>query len=233
MPTDNIVAIIPARRGSKGLPGKNTLPLCGKPMIQWSIEAALDCKVFSKVVISTNDPEVVRIVDRTNPRIHLIDRPQHLCEDNVPGVSVALHVIEAHPEFSGGMFLQPTSPLRQAGDIQNICQYASQNKYNSVVSISEEVKPINWLMRTDTKTGDLQQISGEEIITLRQNTEKLFRLNGSVYYFQSDWLRKNKRLIGPGTKGFVLPYQRSLDSDSVYDFWLAEKILLEHLKSKK
>ena len=225
MPIDHAVAIIPARRGSKGLPGKNTLSLCGKPMIQWTIESALECSFFNRVVVTTNDPEVMEIVDRTNPRIHLIERPQKLCDDNVPGVSVALHVIETFPEFSRGIFLQPTSPLRQTRDIQNIYQYAVENEYHSVVSVTEEHKPINWIMRFDAETGDLQQFSGDEILTLRQGAEKLFRLNGAIYYFQSNWLRTNKQLIGPGTKGFVMPYERSMDVDSLYDFWLTEKIL--------
>lgn len=116
------LALIPARGGSKGLPGKNIRPLLGKPLIAWSIEQALKSKEIAKTVVSTDDEEIAHVAREYGAEVPFL-RPPHLAQDDTPSIAVAEHLIhwlqERGEEYDALMLLQPTSPLRKDGDLDN------------------------------------------------------------------------------------------------------------------
>ena len=106
----------------------------GKPLVEWTIECAINSDCFDEIVVSTDDPQVVSIVASYDV-VSLHNRPEHLGEDNVPGIEVVLDVLKSYPGFNSGILLQPTSPLRLPLDIQRIIDLASVSQASSVVSL--------------------------------------------------------------------------------------------------
>ena len=215
------IAIIPARRGSKGLPKKNVLIMNGKPLVEWTIECAINSDCFDEIVVSTDDPQVVSIVASYDV-VSLHNRPEHLGEDNVPGIEVVLDVLKSYPGFNSGILLQPTSPLRLPLDIQRIIDLASVSQASSVVSVTEVKKPPNWMFYLTDETGLLKKYEKSELVPDRHKNDKLYVLNGALYFFETKWLMKNRSFISEETIGFKMPADRSVDIDCEYDFKLSE-----------
>lgn len=220
------IAIIPARLGSKGFPGKNTNIFNGKPLVSWTIEAALLSDSFSKIVVSSDDEAVLEIADSFGDIVTAYERRGSLSHDTVPGIAVALDAIENDNEnYDFGLFLQPTSPLRTSDDIKAIFRLAHQQNYKSVVSIAEATKSPNWMYSFDKNTHKVEKYEREKaLIPLRQNTRSLYHLNGALYFFQIEWLLKNREFITDATRGYIMPAYKSIDIDSKSDFLLAELI---------
>ena len=228
---NKILAIIPARKGSKGLKEKNTRFLAGKPMICWTIDAARESACFDQIIVSSDDENVLEIASKYSSEVIASLRDSNLGLDYVPGVDVAIDVIKNNTcEY--GVFLQPTSPLRTESDIREICNKGLEEKELSIVSLSKVDKTPNWMFRLDKKNNTLEQYEKTEVIPIRQNTPELYQLNGALYFFNSEWLRRKKKFIAQETKGFLMPKNRSVDVDTIEDFWLAEKILTERVKVK-
>ena len=215
------IAIIPARRGSKGLPKKNVLIMNGKPLVEWTIECAINSDCFDEIVVSTDDPQVVSIVASYDV-VSLHNRPEHLGEDNVPGIEVVLDVLKSYPGFNSGILLQPTSPLRLPLDIQRIIDLASVSQASSVVSVTEVKKPPTWMFYLTDETGLLKKYEKSELVPDRHKNDKLYVLNGALYFFETKWLMKNRSFISEETIGFKMPADRSVDIDCEYDFKLSE-----------
>lgn len=222
-----IVAIIPARGGSKGIPRKNIRPFCGRPLIAYTIEAALCSKYIEKVTVSTEDEEIAEV-----SRIYgadVIPRPPELAQDDTPTLPVIQHVIrhlkeveDFHPDIV--VILQPTSPLRTAEDIDGALEKFLETEYGSVVSVCEVEHPPHWMY---TLEGDRLKpvIEGGEGITQRQDAPKVYRLNGAVYVTPTDIIMKQNRELGEDTRAYVMPPERSVDIDSEFDFKLAEVLM--------
>ena len=215
------IAIIPARRGSKGLPKKNILMMNGRPLVEWTIECAIESNCFDEIVVSTDDPQVVSIV-ASYEGVSLHNRPEYLGEDNVPGIEVVIDVLKSYPGFKFGILLQPTSPLRLPRDIQRIIDLASDSRACSVVSVTEVKKPPNWMFHLTDKTGLLKKYEKSELVPDRHENEKLYVLNGALYFFDTKWLLKNRSFISEETIGFKMPAERSIDIDCEFDFKLSE-----------
>src|SRR3989339_1726633 len=136
----NIIAIIPARAGSKGLPGKNIRLLLGKPLISWTIEHALSSKYIDKVIVSTDDRKIAEISRKCGAAVPFI-RPAKLATDKAKGIDVILHAVrwfeKKRNKFDLIMLLQPTSPLRTAGDIEAAIELLFEKKAGAVVSVCE------------------------------------------------------------------------------------------------
>ncbi len=220
------IAIIPARLGSKGFPGKNTNFFNGKPLVSWTIEAALLSDSFSKIVVSSDDEAVLEIADSFGDIVKAYKRRRSLSHDRVPGIAVALDAIGNEKEsYEFGLFLQPTSPLRTSDDIKAILRLAQQQNYKSVVSITEATKSPNWMYFFDRNSHKVEKYEKENaLIPLRQNTKSLYHLNGALYLFQIAWLLKSREFITDVTRGYIMPGYKSVDIDSKSDFLLAELI---------
>ena len=166
----NILAIIPARGGSKGIPRKNIKLLAGKPLIAYSIEAAIKSEFVNRVIVSTDDDEIEQISIKYGAEV--IIRPKKLAEDDSPtidGIIHALNILEKTgylPDIV--VLLQPTSPLRTQDDVDNAIIYYLKNKdkYDSLISICEFDHSPYWSLKVDN--GNLKPNFGEEYF----NTKK-------------------------------------------------------------
>lgn len=128
------LAIIPARKGSKRFPKKNIRVLSGKPLVAWTIGAALCCRILDKIVVTTDALKVKEIAKNLN--VHIIDRPKELCTDVATSESAAIHAMKLHPEYDVCVFLQTGAPLMNERDIEEAFKYFVDNDFPAVVSVN-------------------------------------------------------------------------------------------------
>lgn len=221
------MGLIPARGGSKGIPGKNIKPMAGKPLIAWTIEAALRSDLLDAVVVSTDDTEIAAVARRVGAIVPFL-RPTALAQDSTPGIDPVLHALDLLPEFTAVLLLQPTSPLRTTADIDACLRLARNRQAPSVVSVSEPDTHPYWTYRLGSDQS-LQQFLDSPPVTRRQDLPPVFALNGALYYAQSHWLRQGRRLVGAETLAYVMPRERSVDIDNLLDWRMAELLLKESM----
>jgi CMP-N,N'-diacetyllegionaminic acid synthase len=223
MPKPSVIAVIPARKGSKGLAGKNILPIAGKPMIGWSIEAALQCKLVDRVVVSTDCHEIAAISLKFGAEVPFF-RPADLAADLTPGVDVVLHAINEIPNFDIVVLLQPTSPLRTAVDITQALQAFIDSDAASGVSVCLSKVHPNWMKRI-SEDGMVIPYERSAIIPNRQQLESVYSLNGAIYLARCDSLKQSRSFHTKSTLAYVMPPERSFDVDSAFDLSLCDLIL--------
>jgi CMP-N,N'-diacetyllegionaminic acid synthase len=225
--TDNQsrIALIPARGGSKGLPRKNIRLLGGKPLIAWTIEAALNSSCFNRVVVSTDDTEIANIAKSYGAEVPF-QRPTELASDQAKSIDVAIQAIgwyeERGVQFEQISLLQPTSPLRNASDIQKALAMFNLKKAGAVVSVCEcEHSPL-WMntLEDDLSMGDF--LAKCTVNQTRQRLEQYYRLNGAVYLADIQYLKENYGFFGPQTFAYIMPQERSVDIDTELDLRFAE-----------
>jgi len=225
----NILAIIPARGGSRGIPRKNLRLLYGKPLLVYSVEAASGSRYIDKVVVSTEDREFVKVA--INSGAEVIRRPPKLAQDDTPSLPVYKHVIN-HLEKTKRFYpnivviLQPTSPLRTVKDIDQAIEKFLTAKCDSVVSVCETEHPPHWMY---TLEGERLKsiIEGGDRVTRRQDAPEVYRLNGAVYVTHRDVIMKQNRVMGDDTRAYIMPVERSIDIDTEIDLKLAELLMKE------
>lgn len=220
-----ILAYIPARGGSKGVPRKNIRPLSGKPLILWTIEAARRCAEITDLVVSTEDAEIAAVATTHDCRV--LPRPVELAQDETTNIEVALHVVKAAGKsYDLVVQLQPTSPLRSSADISASIQRCVANGAPACLSMVRATEMPNWMF-TQSPSGALEPILPNRQIPLRrQDIPPVYLLNGAVYVAQPAWLQTHQTFLGPGAHGYEMPFERSLDIDTLSDFATAESILL-------
>lgn len=221
------LALIPARGGSKGIAHKNVREICGKPLIAWTIEAALAAKGVARVVVSTEDNEIAEIARAWGADVPFM-RPAELATDETPGIVPVAHAIEQLREHQDVLLLQPTSPLRGRREIEGLLEVTRKSAAPSVVSVTETRDHPAWMFRID-RLGQLERYDSSAEATRRQDLSALYSLNGAMYWARSDWLRREQTLIGKGTIGFVMDDESSVDIDTMLDWRLAEVLLAERL----
>ena len=227
---NKILGLIPARGGSKGIPRKNILPLAGKPLIAWTIEEAKKSKYIDRLILSSEDEEIIRIAKKWGCEVPFI-RPAELAEDDTPGIEPVLHAIKALGEkYDYIVLLQPTSPLRLVIDIDGCIEACISSNVPSCVSVTEVYEHPYW-MYTITEGGFLTPlIPQNEKINRRQDLPKVYILNGAVYVAETDWLIQNRSFLTESTKAFVMPRDRSLDIDNDIDFKLCEMFINNEIR---
>lgn len=221
-----IIAIIPARGGSKRLPRKNVLPLNGKPLIAWSIDAALESKYVDKVIVSTDCHEIAKISTEYGASVPFM-RPESIAGDTATTNSVILHALEQYSnEYDIAVILQPTSPLRIFSDIDNALEMLLSKNADGVVSVCEcEHSPL-W-SNSLPSDGNMGAFIREDIKGKRsQDLPNYYRLNGAVYTFTTTALIANQGInYTDSVFSIEMPTLRSVDIDHELDFKLAEVIL--------
>ncbi|MDN5293283.1 MAG: CMP-N,N-diacetyllegionaminic acid synthase [Eubacteriales bacterium] len=225
--------LIPARGGSKGLPGKNVRPLLGKPLITYTIAAALNSGVEGKVVVSTDDGEIARVAQEAGAEVPFL-RPAELARDDTPAAAVAVHALQAAEAYYGSCFdyvilLQPTSPLRTAADIAAAWElFQNSPGADSLVSVTPlEFNPIIIRKIEGGRVREVFPQSGGE----RRQDACFYRLNGAIYITTRNLLLKEGRILGREVVPYVMPFERSVDIDNIYDWKLCEILLRgEHLE---
>ena len=197
----SLLAIIPARGGSKGIPRKNIKDFCGKPLIAWTIETAQKVNLIDKLILSTDSHEIATVGRNLGIEVPFL-RPAELADDTTPGVDVVLHALDHFPNYSEVLLLQPTSPLRKAHDIVKIIQTFRNSYSPSIISVSKVTKHPYWMFSLDHLEA-LRPFFPEQVgTTNRQKFKDLFTPNGSLYIAKCDWLKKNRSFVGTGTKGY-------------------------------
>lgn len=211
-----VLAIIPARGGSKGVPRKNIRQVAGKPLIAWTIEEAKKSKYIDRLILSSDDDEIIEVAKNWGCEVPFV-RPGELARDETPGIAPVLHAMDMLPDFEAVVLLQTTSPLRSVADIDGCIEQWSAGGANACVTVSEAGQSPYW-MYTLAEGGAMQAlIRTGQPFARRQDLPKAYSLNGAVYVAKSAWLRRHKTFIGDGTLGFIMPQERSLDIDTELD----------------
>lgn len=216
-----VLAIIPARAGSKGIPGKNKRLICGKPLVAWTILAAQKASCVDKIIVSTDDEDIAEIARGLGVEVPFM-RPREIARDDTPGTVPVQHVLSVIKGYETAVLLQPTSPLRTAKDIDGLV--GSLGEFPSVVSVSSTTEPIEWTF-TLRNDGSLKPISKKGVPPRRQVTSPTFTLNGAIYYFDIQWFLRIGAFIDAKTMAYIMPRNRSIDIDSEFDWKIAEFLL--------
>lgn len=220
----SVVALIPARGGSKRVPRKNIRDLGGKPLIAWSIHAATESVFVDRVIVSTDDPEIAHVAHEHSAEVPFL-RPPDLSSDRAKTGSVVLHAVNSLclPDHATVVILQPTSPFRSRQDIDAAFTLYQQRQADGVVSVCEcEHSPL-W-SNTLSADGNMEGFLKKEILSASlSDIPRYYRLNGAIYVYNVGEIRKNDGLFySSSVYAYVMPSERSLDIDTEYDFTIAQ-----------
>ena len=221
-----IVAIIPARRDSKSIPGKNKKTLLGKPLIHYTMNAALQSKHISQVVVTTNDNDIKQMA--TAKQIIVVDRPDRLATDTSRSEMAVLHCLQSLQKkgqvFEYFMLLQPTSPLRTALHIDDCCQQFLSTTNNTVVSITENHHhPYKSLL---IKNHQLVPIKNwRHLNSPRQKLPASVYPNGAIYMLSVVQFIEKKSFFIPPIMGYKMEADASIDIDTELDFQMAALLM--------
>jgi CMP-N,N'-diacetyllegionaminic acid synthase len=225
-----ILAVIPARGGSKRLKNKNLLPLLNKPLLAWSIEAALDSKYIDKIIVSTDANEIAEEANRFGIGMPFI-RPPELSGDEARSIDVVTHAIEWLKEYENKDFdyvvlLQPTSPLRTAHHIDAALLELVERGADAVVSICESEHSPLWSNVLPQNKSLENFLKSEYINSRSQDLAQYYRLNGALYICDvSRLLSEDTFFIKDNIYAYTMQQIDSVDIDTKLDFLLAETIL--------
>lgn len=219
-----LLALIPARGGSKGIPRKNIKPLAGKPLLGWTIEVARQAGSVDRIVVSTEDDEIAAVARELGAEVPFM-RPAALSADDTPGIEPVIHALEQLPEVDWVLLLQPTSPLRAVEDIEGIVQLCLERDAPSAVSVTAVDKHPYWMYQRDEQDRLEPMIPDQPAITRRQDLPPAYALNGALYLARRDWLLEQRRFVGPDTVGYIMPQERSVDLDTPRDWYWVEFLI--------
>ncbi|MDY0181595.1 acylneuraminate cytidylyltransferase family protein [Aliarcobacter skirrowii] len=224
------LAIIPARGGSKRLPRKNVLDLCSKPLIAYTIEAALKSKNINKVIVSSDDEEILDISKKFGADI--IKRPIDLANDTATTFDTIKHTIDNFEKYDYIVLLQPTSPLRNENHIDEAIELLEKKKADAIVSVCEMEHSPLW-SNTLPKDGNMSNFLKDEILNKRsQDLDKFYRLNGAIYICKTEKLIENKSfLLKENIFAYIMNREYSIDIDEEIDFSIAQILMSENLKN--
>ena len=228
------VAIIPARSGSKGLKDKNIKSLLGKPLLQYSVEAAINSNIFNCIHVSTDSEKYAEIARGCGADVPFL-RCQEFASDSADSWSVVRYVLEQYKQldrtFDMVTLLQPTSPLRDANDIQSAYRLFCEKKAEVVISVSEvEHSPL--LMNTLDESLSLNGFIKLKEVGRRQNMPQYYQINGAIYMMKTYILDRISDLYGEKSYAYIMSREKSLDIDSIIDFKMAEMFLKENVATK-
>ncbi|GGH15472.1 hypothetical protein GCM10007036_15500 [Alsobacter metallidurans] len=224
-----VLALIPARGGSKGFPGKNLALMAGRPLLDWTIQAALACPAVSRTVLSTDDAAIAeagRLAGAETPFL----RPAALAEDATPALPVIVHAIETLAAegdvFDAVAYLQPTSPLRAAADIARAIALMTQTGADTIVSVVPVPHPFSpTSLMQETSDGRLEFCAPPEARRFRrQDKERLFARNGPAILLSRTATLMGGELYGPHIRALPMHAFRSIDIDTAEDLMLAEAV---------
>ena len=230
----SVLSIVPARGGSKGLPGKNVRTLHGKPLIGWSIEHGLESRYVDAVVVSTDDEQIAEVARSHGAEVPFL-RPAFLATDTATSVDVLLHTLDtlekAGRSYDLVALLEPTSPLREATDIDLALEaLLGQENAQSIVGVAkvESCHPA-FLLRY--KDAFLEPYSRQEFgAKRRQEIDDLFFLEGTVYISWTNALRSLRSFYHSKTMPFVVPKYKSFEVDDLTDFVIIEALMAARMK---
>ncbi|SFX24946.1 cytidylyltransferase domain-containing protein [Marinospirillum alkaliphilum] len=221
------LAIVPARAGSKRLPGKNLLPLQGKPLVQWTLDAALASEKIDRVLVTSDDPNLLKLADQLGCMTLL--RPTELATDTASTYSVLQHALEhlddqhVYPEQT--LLLQPTSPLRSTEDINKGLALMEEKNANSIISVCPVDHPVQWCNTLDEECKMDNFIKKETLGLRSQDMPVHYRLNGAFYLAKTPLLMQHKGFFMPESYALIMNQENSVDIDTELDFLFCQTLL--------
>lgn len=224
----NNLAIIPARSGSKGLKDKNIKILNGKPLLAYSIDAALKSGIFDEVYVSTDSQEYADIAMKYGAKVPFL-RSEKAATDQASSWDVVREALSCYEKedknFDMITLLQPTTPLRTAEDIQRSYQLYQENKANAVVSVCEVDHSPLW-SNTLPEDLSLTNFIRKEVSDMpRQQLQTYYRINGGIYMVKVDYFKKTDNIYADSCYAYIMDKKRSVDIDDEFDFRIAEVLL--------
>ena len=224
-----MIAIIPARGGSKGLPGKNIRDLDGMPLICHTIKSALESESITRVIISTDDDDIAIVAKECGAEVPF-NRPSKLAKDNSMVMDAYLYTIDRLVEMENitidsFIALLPTAPLRRSHDIDMAVEIFNLNKADSVIRVTEPDAPAEWYRRIDNDGILRDYFPNTNTIKNRQEFNKSYIPNGAIYIFNVEKLRLSRQYYMDKTYPYVMPRSRSADIDEILDFEWAEFLI--------
>jgi len=221
-----VLALIPARGGSKGVPRKNIRSLAGRSLIEWTLRAAQASTLIDRIILSSEDAEIITHAKHLGCEVPFI-RPAELARDDTNVIEVVRHAIQAlETRYDYLVLLQPTSPLRRPDDIDNCLHLCHQHQAPACVSICQTDESPAWMFerRDDMTLRPVLSCNHDAIPYRRQEVRRAYRLNGAVYVARCDWLMHQSSFLSPQTITYLMPQERSIDIDTELDFLLAETL---------
>lgn len=219
----SILAIIPARGGSKGILRKNIRDFAGKPLIAWTIEEAKKSRYIDRTIISSDDDEIIDVAKKYGGDAPF-KRPAELARDDSPGIDAIIHAMEQFPQYDLIMMLQATSPLRRVEDIDGCIEHFMKYGVGACVSISIAEQNPYWMYFLDKTNKMIPILKTEDNLYQRQKLPVVYSLNGAAYIADRDYILKNRSFVAKDTIGYEMPKERSIDIDNEMDFEIAEII---------
>jgi len=224
---DDILVVIPARGGSKGLPGKNIKDLCGKPLIAYSIDVARAITTDENICVSTDDKKIIDAVENYGLHVPFV-RPAEFASDTAITNDVLLHAVDFYEKkgrnFDKLLLLQPTSPLRKVQEVKEAMELYHDD-IDMIVSVTKSHAPS--VLCNDNENGFVELIYNNKAAR-RQNLPTFYEFNGAIYIINISAL-KTKGMGGFDKKvKYVMPKESSIDIDDIYDFMLIESILKQN-----
>jgi len=219
-----VLAIVPARGGSKVVPRKNLRNICGKPLLALTIEAAQRSSLLDLVVVSSDDREILDIA--TASGVDTIWRPAELATDESPTIAAVLHALKERSAYNMVVLLQPTSPMRTTEDIDAAIRLAVESGAPACVSVCEASESPYWMF-TLAGGRTLSPLLPGVTPTRRQDLPRVFRLNGAIFVADVRWLEQSEGFLSAQTVAYVMPVERSLDIDTEEDFESLARLLAQ------
>ncbi len=228
------LAIIPARGGSKRIPRKNIKPFCGKPMMAWSIEAALNSACFDQVIVSTDDPEIADVARRHGAAVPFM-RPAELSGDHIGTIPVIRHAIECFNDQGHAVdkacCLYATAPFVSADDLRRGLDILQGNDCDYAFSVTSYAFPIQRAIRI-TKQGRVEMFSPEHFNTRSQDLEEALHDAGQFYWGRAEAWRQGKLIFSPESIPVILPRHRVQDIDTLED-WIRAEWLFKAMRAQE
>ena len=216
-PAGRVLALIVARGGSKGLPRKNVKIAGGRPLIAWTIEAALAARAVGSVVLSSDDEEIMAVARDWGCEVPFV-RPSELATDQATSMDVVRHALSLLPAYEFVMLLQPTSPMRTGADIDAAFELMLARNAPSCVSVTEVEQSPYWMYRVEPDDRLASLLPPPPRASRRQDLPVVHTLNGAIYLARVDWLLAQGGFVNEGTVGYQMPRERSIDIDTADDF---------------
>lgn len=227
--SNEVWGIVPARGGSKRLPGKNLKLFCGKPLIDLTILAAIESKSIDRVFLSTDSREIVASCEKFLELEVPYLRDRDLAKDETNSTEVIIDFFKKFDVLPRYFFLlQPTSPLRSVLDIDQSFELLRKNCLKSVVGVTRLDYPVAWissLKKGNTMEGFVERLEDEKLASLDH-----YRINGAIYLLDTLYFLEKKKFLTKDSVAFVMPKNRSIDIDYEIDFLMAEVIYKEELQ---
>jgi len=225
-----ILAVIPARGGSKGIPKKNIKICAGKPLIGWTIIEAQKSKYIDRLILSSDSSEIINVSKQFSIEVPFV-RPEKLAQDHVPGVDPLIHAVNSlDTEYDYVILLQVTSPLRTVTHIDKAIEFCIKNNVDSCISVYKTLENPHHFISIDKHHTVIPVITSESFIP-RQNIPDYYKINGAFFMLKTNTLIKTKDILNKNTKAFIMDKESSIDVDTLEDFETADLILKKRLQN--